>query len=90
MCLCFIATFEASEAEEKGCPAADHQRPAAPDRGGSGRDSSAGSAELREHAQQNGAEYGFTGAKPWGEQFYYGFDSGNLWNIVNECESTVD
>lgn len=58
------AIVKAPEAEKKGCPATDHQRPAAPGRGGFGRDSAAGPAEFREHNQQNGAEYGFTGAKP--------------------------
>jgi len=63
-----IATVETTEAEEKGCPAADHQRPTTPGRGGTGRDSAAGSAEFREYSQQNGTEYGFPGAKPRGEQ----------------------
>lgn len=73
-----LATFETTEAEEKGCPAADHQRPPAPDRGGSGGDSSAGPAEFREHTQQNGTEYGFTGAKPRGEQSYLILTYGKL------------
>lgn len=68
-----IATVEAPEAEEEGRAAADHPGPAAPGRGGVGRDSATGPAEFREHAQQNGAEHGLTGAESGGEPPHSGF-----------------
>lgn len=62
------ATVEEAKTEEEGCPAAHHQRPAAPGRGGRRRVSAAGPAVFGKHTQQNGAEYGFTGTKPRGEK----------------------